>query len=372
MTFLALDTAMAACSAAVIDGPTKKVLSRAWVNMEKGHAEALAPMVSRVMAEAAVGFADLAGIAVTRGPGTFTGLRIGLSMARGLGLALGIPVTGIDTLTAIAANAAGDPGLLLIAADARRGEVYMALFDGEGRSLVSPALKTVTECCRMLPAGKVTVLGTGADLVIEESRRGDLLRGTVGDLPDAARFGPKSLMAGPAAAMPEPLYLRSPDAKPPAGGMGHAEPLDFRVLTTAEAAILAALHAECFDNPWDAGAFKDLLATPGTSGNLAIVSGEPVAFIVVRTAAGEAEILSLGTRPLARRRGIARRLLDRQLAELRAAGASQCFIEVGQLNEAARALYAGRDFSPAGRRKAYYQQRNGSREDAIIMRRVLA
>ena len=104
MKLLCLDTAMAACSVGVYDATGERLLASAYVPMERGHAEALAPMVEQVMREAGLGFGDLGRIAVTVGPGTFTGVRIGLAMARGLGLALGIPVCGIDTLTAIACN----------------------------------------------------------------------------------------------------------------------------------------------------------------------------------------------------------------------------------------------------------------------------
>ena len=127
MRLLAIDTAMAACSAAVLEEGADLPRAAACVAMERGHAEALAPMVAEAMAKARLGFRDLDRIAVTIGPGTFTGVRIGLALARGLGLALAVPVIGIETLTAIAANEPADGLPLLVAADARREEVYGAL-----------------------------------------------------------------------------------------------------------------------------------------------------------------------------------------------------------------------------------------------------
>ena len=100
MKILALDTAMAACSVAVIDTARILPLASAYVPMERGHAEALAPMVQQAMRDSGLQFAEIDRIAVTIGPGTFTGVRIGLAMARGLGLARAIPVIGIDTLSA--------------------------------------------------------------------------------------------------------------------------------------------------------------------------------------------------------------------------------------------------------------------------------
>ncbi len=149
MKLLALDTAMAACSVAVYDSQRACVLASAFASMERGHAEAIAPMVRDVMVEAGLEFRELDRIAVTIGPGTFTGVRIGLSMARGLGLALDRPVTGIDTLSAIAVNEARAP--LLVTADARRDEVYAALFDAEeSNCLIALLSSQVEECLRLL------------------------------------------------------------------------------------------------------------------------------------------------------------------------------------------------------------------------------
>ena len=365
MIFLALDTATAACSVAVHDDAHALPLAKAFVAMERGHAEALAPMVQAVMAKAGLAFADLQRIVVTTGPGTFTGVRIGLAMARGLGSALGIPVTGIDTLTAIAANHRQSDMPLLVAADARRGEVYAALFAPGGKPLRASAVMSISACAQLLPAGPVMLLGTAADAVIAAAGRDDLGHARSGDIPDAAnfRFGFDLAASGE---MPAPLYLRSPDAKPQEQAARWPLAPSF---APASAAMLAAIHAECFDNPWHAEAFAALLDQPGVAAELALDGGEPVGFILTRRAAGEAEIITIGTRPFAQRRGVARALLDRQLTELRAAGAAACFIEVAVSNAAARALYASRGFREAGTRRGYYERGQGNREDAIVMRR---
>ena len=102
MILLAIDTALASCSACVYDSTNGKILAEERELMERGHAEALPPMVARVMAASGLGYGDLNRIAVTTGPGTFTGIRIGLSFARALGLALDIAVVCVDTPTALA------------------------------------------------------------------------------------------------------------------------------------------------------------------------------------------------------------------------------------------------------------------------------
>src|SRR5690242_12605987 len=119
---LAFDTSMSACSAALYDLAERRVRAFRFRRMERGHADALAPMIKEVMDEAGIGFPALERIGVTLGPGTFTGVRTGIAMARGLALALDRPAAGIDTLSAIAANADASMTPLVIAADARRNE----------------------------------------------------------------------------------------------------------------------------------------------------------------------------------------------------------------------------------------------------------
>lgn len=216
MRLLAIDTSMAACSAAVLAEGNDWPLAALHVAMERGHAEALAPMVEKVMADAGTGYRDLDRIAVTVGPGTFTGVRIGLALARGLAAALAVPAIGIDTLTAIAANEVLDGVPLFVAADARRGEIYGALFDGAGRNLMPPRLMAMAEAPALLPAGPLKITGSAARMLMDASGRADLMRGAGGDLPVAARFGRLALTMPAPVLPPEPLYLRAPDARPQA------------------------------------------------------------------------------------------------------------------------------------------------------------
>src|SRR5262245_45908159 len=111
MRLLAIDTALAACAAAVLDTETGVVLAGESITMERGHAEALMPLIERVMTQALMPFAELDRIAVTVGPGSFTGLRVGVAAARGIALAASKPAVGLSTLSAFAApHIAADPG----------------------------------------------------------------------------------------------------------------------------------------------------------------------------------------------------------------------------------------------------------------------
>lgn len=370
MKILSLDTAMAACSVAVVDTAHDEPLAHAFVPMERGHAEALAPMVQQVMQEAGLGFGDIDRIVVTTGPGTFTGVRIGLSLARGLGLARVIPVVGIDTLTAISANEPLHDVPMLVVADARNGEVYAASFGAARNVLRKPFIVPAALAVDSLPPSSI-IIGTAAEAVIAASGRSDLVHSRGGDLPVAARFARLGATAPVTGGMPAPLYLRAPDAKPQSAPLRKATALTFEKVSAEASELLASIHAEGFELPWTAQAFTELLAMPGTYAEVALELGEPVGFIMMRAAADEAEIISIATRPFAQRRGVGQAMIDRQFTELLKQGIRNVFIEVAESNAAARALYAAVGFVEAGRRKQYYTLANGGKDDAIVMRREL-
>ncbi len=370
MIILGIDTAMAACSVAVIDTAVAKPLASAFEPMDRGHAEALAPMVDKVMREAGVAYLAIDRVAVTMGPGTFTGVRIGLAMARGLGLALGIPVIGIDTLSAIAANdTSGLP--LLVVSNARNAEVYAASFDGSRRLIAQPCVIADGHALKLLPPSGL-LLGSGAQKVLTSSTRTDIRISSASGLPDAKQFVHLATQGPAPASMPAPLYLRAPDAKPQSVPLRRATALSFHKADAPAAPLLSSMHAETFDTPWSTAEFSALLATPGAMASIALEQDEPAGFILTRTAADEAEILTVCTRPFAQRRGVARALLDHQFTELSRRGVRQVFIEVDTSNVAARALYDKTGFAMAGLRKLYYARADGTRGDAIVMRRSLA
>src|SRR4051795_13526724 len=133
MLILAIDTALDACAAGVLDTGQNKLIAQESLAMKRGHAEALMPLIARVMRESGVAFSALDRIAATTGPGSFTGLRVGLSAARGIALAAGKPVVGVTTLTAFAAPLVSEnekPRPVLAAIDARHDHVYYQVVDG--------------------------------------------------------------------------------------------------------------------------------------------------------------------------------------------------------------------------------------------------
>ena len=146
-----------------------------------------------------------------------------------------------------------------------------------------------------------------------------------------------------------------------------------RIATEEDAGLLARIHKACFDEAWDAESFRRLLDRPGAFALLGrqAAATDSQAFILVQIAAGESEILSIGTLPEARRGGLARALLTEAAGQASRRQAIEMFLEVAQDNEAALALYAGLGFKPAGRRRSYYHRASGPAADALMLRAAL-
>lgn len=220
MRVLVVDTALALCSAGVFEvaGGEARALGLRSEAMSKGHQERLAGMVRDAAAEAG-GFDGVERIGVTVGPGSFTGLRVGLAFAQGLGAALGRPVVGISTLDGLAASVGGEgPTAALI--DARRGQVYARFWrDGAAPGPAEAlSLETAGERARALGSG-ARLVGTGAGLVEAPGASVLPLAG-----PDPAALARLTAAADPAANPPRPLYLRAPDATPPSRLPGQPRP----------------------------------------------------------------------------------------------------------------------------------------------------
>ena len=216
MRLLAIDTAMEACSVGVVDGAV--TVTRSTV-VGRGHAEILFAMVEAAMAEAGLAFADLDRVAVTVGPGSFTGLRVGIAAARGLALVVGCPVVGIGTLAVHAEEARALLGAVPVLAvnAASRGEVYGAVFAADGRETISPAAATAVAFAAYLE-GDMAIAGSGADLILAALPAGIAPRVAHRHAaPDIAALCRLAGRADATGAPPRPLYLRPPDAKPQAG-----------------------------------------------------------------------------------------------------------------------------------------------------------
>ncbi|MHA6684964.1 tRNA (adenosine(37)-N6)-threonylcarbamoyltransferase complex dimerization subunit type 1 TsaB [Mesorhizobium sp. A556] len=214
MIVLAIDCAASLCAACVYDAVAQRELGRSVLDLGKGHAEHLMAVIADALKEGGVGYPDLGAIAVSTGPGSFTGVRVGVSTARGLALALKIPAIGVTTLEALAQEARTQfPGrAVLTALDAGREEFHAAFYDEAGILRHGPAIATLSEMTGMANASAPVLAGTAA----EKIATGAFDLGPTAATADIAIYARLAIARG-AGEKPHPVYLREADAKPQAG-----------------------------------------------------------------------------------------------------------------------------------------------------------
>jgi len=221
-SLLAMDAAGASCSVALWVGD--RVVASRFTAMARGQSERLVPMIAEVMAEWSGGFADLDALAVTTGPGGFTGVRIGLATARGLALARGLPLIGITSfeVAAAAASAAERAGRQLLAViDSKRNELFLQRFDSDLAPLGPPGEIALAQLAAVLPPGPLVVTGDAADralAALEAAGRQDAIAAAGAGPAEAVLLAARAALRDPAtagAAAVQPVYLRPPDVTLP-------------------------------------------------------------------------------------------------------------------------------------------------------------
>lgn len=216
---LALDTSLGAVSACVLDADGQETLASVCIKMARGHAEALVPALDSLLREVDGGMTGLRRVAVTVGPGSFTGVRVGVAAARAIGLARRIDVVGVSTLAAFAAPLLGEAGTVVVSAvEMREGRVTAEVSDEGGRRLfLGEALPR--DLVTRFGGAPMRLAGSAAQrLAVEAWSRGleaDIVGET--DCPDVVFVGKLGLLADPSEAPPRPLYM-TPEAK---GGVDH-------------------------------------------------------------------------------------------------------------------------------------------------------
>jgi tRNA threonylcarbamoyladenosine biosynthesis protein TsaB len=218
MLILAIDTALDACAAAVLDTEAGGLIAQESQAMKRGHAEALMPLIARVIEQSGIGFAGLDRIAVTTGPGSFTGLRVGISAARGIALAANKPVVGVTTLTAYAAPVVSQNSEqpVISAIDARHDQVYLQVVSGNGSSLIWPRAAPIEEALDASRFGVPHLVGNAASILADRWPPDAPPPFKVDALPapDITWVGWLGAAVSPDTAPARPFYLRAPDAKP--------------------------------------------------------------------------------------------------------------------------------------------------------------
>ena len=219
MLILAIDTALDACSAGILDTDAGKLIAQESQAMKRGHAEALMPLIARVIKWTGIAFASLDRIAVTTGPGSFTGPRVGLSAARGIALAADRPVVGLTTLAAYAAPVVTQnvEHPVISAIDARHDHVYFQVVSGNGSPLIRPRVAPIEEALGASRFGAPHLVGNAAKILADRWPTDALppFKVDAQPAPDIAWVAWLGAAVSPDTAPARPYYLRAPDAKLP-------------------------------------------------------------------------------------------------------------------------------------------------------------
>ncbi|MCR4268744.1 tRNA (adenosine(37)-N6)-threonylcarbamoyltransferase complex dimerization subunit type 1 TsaB [Nitratireductor sp. ZSWI3] len=215
MRLLAIDTAAGLCAACVFDSEAQAELGRTVLELGKGHAEHVMAVIDGALGEAGLGYDALEAIAVSVGPGSFTGVRVGVAAARGLALALGIPAIGVSTLEGLAAEArAAFPGTpVLVVLGQRPEHLFAAAYDAGGGVLLEPVSLPVAALAEWAAKERPLLCGSAARLVAEAAGE-DLKTGPAAATADIATYAGLAAAKGPGPEKPKPLYLRAPEAAP--------------------------------------------------------------------------------------------------------------------------------------------------------------
>ncbi len=229
MNLLGIDAACSACSAALLQDDA--ITAHCYRAMQRGHVEALMPMVATVLHDSGAGYSDLHMVAVTVGPGSFTGLRTGLAAARGIARALGIPLVGVTTLETVAFAAARDTAdapdaaTLVVALETRRADLYLQCFALDLAPKCDPVSILPQDAAAILPDGPLVAAGDGAarlhEALANRERVVEIVPGP--GLPDARdvariaadRFGAEGMPSMTYHSPPAPVYLHPPHVTVP-------------------------------------------------------------------------------------------------------------------------------------------------------------
>jgi len=351
-----------------------------------GHTQALAPLVERVLARAALDARALRWVAADLGPGSFTGVRVGLATAEALALVAGAELCGATSLAALAHGTTARRSLVVPLVPAGRREFYAGFFRADGRGsvtlLAAPqvcdaerVVAYVNELLAFAGAGGVRFVGPAV-----AREREALERAIPGST--ALRWREEGLSArdlaraarserGPAAGLParggplEPLYVRSAQAEERVRHRASAaEPVVLRAFRAEDVPPVAAVEREVFTDPWPDSFFLGELSHPGVYAMIAERNGRLAGYLLAWLTGGTGHIGNLAVTPGERRRGVARRLLGDLLERAGSLGIRTLVLEVRVSNFAAQALYRAHGFRLAGLRRGYYRD---SGEDALIM-----
>lgn len=351
-----------------------------------GHTRRLTPLVGRALERAGVRPAELAWVAADLGPGSFTGVRVGLATAEALALAAGASLHGASSLAALALASGARRALVVPLVPAGRRDLYAGFHRagtrGDVTLLAAPRvgplieiLSATREALAVAGTSAVRFVGPGAGREREPLERafpGSLspafrLEGLSAlDLADAVAtgLGPKAGLP-PHGAAPAPCYVRSAQAEERVRHAAVAgDPLRLRAMEERDLPRIAAVERQVFSDPWPESFFRGELAHRGVWARVAELDGTLAGYSMAWLGGGAGHLGNLAVVPGHRRRGIARRLLLDLLERAGAEGAESLSLEVRVSNFAAQGLYRAHGFRLAGLRRRYYRDTG---EDALVM-----
>ena len=384
MTGLAIETATSRVGVRV-ENDEGLVLAERVEDVGHGHTRRLATLVRETLAEAGVEIRGLAWIAADLGPGSFTGVRVGLATAQALALVAGAELRGASSLAALAHAFAERKTLIVPLVGAGRRDVYAGFFRtearGDARLVMAPCvgpvqlvLERTAEAVAAVGDLGPTFIGPGAEREREALEsvwpgrvpgfRSDGL--AAGDLAVAARRGGGAALGLPAAGQAiEPAYVRGAQAEDRVRRRALASvPILLRPMTRDDVPAITEIEQQVFPDPWPASAFDSELRQLGMFANVAEREGRLAGYSLTWLGGDPGHLGNLAVAPDQQRRGVAAALLDDLLGRSRAMDVQSVTLEVRVSNDAAQALYRGRGFRVAGLRRRYYRDDG---EDALIM-----
>lgn len=369
----------------LVEGP-QGPLAHVIEEVGHGHTQRLTPLVAAALAQAATRPSELRWVAADLGPGSFTGVRVGLATAEALALATGARLLGASSLAALAHGVRVKRALVVPLVGAGRRDVYAGYFRADTRGQIAlvaapqvgtaaAVLERVAEVHALLPNAVIRFVGPGAARereVLERAHPGSTepLHRPDGpsalDLARAARLDGGPAAGLPAAdTIPRPLYVRPAQAEAPVRHRANAaEPVVLRPFRDDDLAAVTAIERDVFSDPWPESFFRGELSQAMVHARIAEREGRLAGYSVAWLGAGVGHLGNLAVVPGQRRRGVARTLLLDLLERAREIGIEALTLEVRVSNFAAQALYRAHGFRLAGLRRAYY---GDTREDALVM-----
>lgn len=217
MNLLAIDTAARLCAACVYDMQTAQERGRMVLDLGKGHAEHVMPVIQKALRQAGLGYDDLDAVAVSVGPGSFTGVRVGVAAARGLAVALGIPAVGVTTLEALVMEArASFAGRAVLSVLGRPNALAMMYLDASASTRDGPRLASLEEAARIASSHQPVLVGEAAQ-TLSEFAGGSFDLGSQAATADISFYARLAASRPLTKEKPKPFYLRAADAKPQTG-----------------------------------------------------------------------------------------------------------------------------------------------------------